>query len=38
MGTVAPYNHIPLQAEHGIKFLATTLMMYLTGFGQYWPV
>ena len=34
--TVGPYNHQSLQAEHGIKSLATILMKHLTGLGQYW--
>ena len=34
--TVAPYNHEPLQAEHGIKSLSRILMKQLTGQGQTW--
>ena len=33
--TVAPYNYQSLQAEHGIKSLATILTKDLTGLGQY---
>ena len=32
--TVVPYNHQPLQAEHGIKSLSTTLTKHLTNLGQ----
>ena len=35
--TVAPYNHQPLQAEHGIKPLLTILTKHLTYLGQIWP-
>ena len=35
--TVAPYNHQPLQAEHGIKSLSNILTKYLTNLGQMWP-
>ena len=35
--TVAPYNHQPLQAEHGIKSLSTILAKHLTHLGQMWP-
>ena len=35
--TIAPSNHQPLQAEHGIKSLANILTKHLTGIGQYWP-
>ena len=35
--TVAPYNHLSLQVEHGIKSLSTILMKYLTEQGQMWP-
>ena len=31
---VAPYNHQPLQAEHGIKLLSTILTKHLTKLGQ----
>ena len=33
---VVPYNHPSLQAEHGIKSLATILTKHLTGCGQHW--
>ena len=32
--TVAPYDHQPLQAEHGIKSLLTILTKHLTNLGQ----
>ena len=32
--TVAPYNHQPFQAAHGIKSLATILTTHLTDLGQ----
>ena len=35
--TVTPYNHQSLQAEHGIKSLATILMKHLTNLGHMWP-
>ena len=35
--TVAPYNHQPLQAEHGIKSLSMILTKHLTNLGQMWP-
>ena len=35
--TVAPYNHIYLQAEHGIKSLSHILTKHLTDLGQMWP-
>ena len=35
--TVPPYSHQPLQAEHGIKSLATILTKHLTNLGQMWP-
>ena len=31
---VSPYNHQPLQAEHGIKSLACILTKHLTSLGQ----
>ena len=34
--TVGPYNHMSLQAEHGIKPLSTILTKHLTGQGQTW--
>ena len=34
IGTVAPYNHQFLQAEHGIKSLSTILTKHLTNLGQ----
>ena len=34
--TVAPYNHLSLQAEHGIKSLSSILTKYLTEQGQIW--
>ena len=34
---VAPYNHQPLQAEHGIKSLSTILTKHLNNLGQIWP-
>ena len=34
--TVAPYNHQSLQAEHGIKSVATIIMKHLTGLGHNW--
>ena len=34
--TVAPYNHQPLQAEHGIKTLCRILVKHLSGQGQMW--
>ena len=35
--TVVPYNHLSLQAEHGIKSLSTILTKHLTSLGQMWP-
>ena len=32
--TKAPYNHQPLQAEHGIKSLSNILIKHLTEKGQ----
>ena len=32
--TIAPYNHQPLQVEHGIKSLTHILTKHLTGLGQ----
>ena len=37
MKTVAPFNHLSLQAEHGIKSLLTILTKHLTNLGQMWP-
>ena len=34
--TVAPYNHLSLQAEHGIKSLSRILTKHLSGQGQMW--
>ena len=34
---VSPTNHQSLQAEHGIKSLATLLLKHLTEFGKDWP-
>ena len=34
--TVAPYHHLSLQAEHGIKSLSRILTKHLTGQGQMW--
>ena len=34
--TVAPFNHMSLQAEHGIKSLSTILTKHLTEQGQMW--
>ena len=34
--TVAPYNHQPLQAGHGIKSLSTILTKHLTNLDQMW--
>ena len=34
---VAPFNHLSLQAEHGIKSLLTILTKHLTNLGQMWP-
>ena len=34
---VVAYNHISLQAEHGIKSLSTILTKHLTILGQIWP-
>ena len=34
--TVAPYNHLSLQAEHGIKSLSNILTKHLTNLGQMW--
>ena len=34
--TEAPYNHQPLQAEHGIKSLSSILTKHLTEQGQMW--
>ena len=33
---IAPFNHQPLQVEHGIKFLACILTKHLTGLDQMW--
>ena len=35
--TVAPYQHLSLQAEHSIKSLSTILTKHLTNVGQVWP-
>ena len=35
--TLTPYSHQLLQAEHGIKSLATILTKHLTSLGQMWP-
>ena len=35
--TVTPYNHLSLQAEHGIKSLSNILTKHLTNLGQMWP-
>ena len=35
--TVALYNHLSLQAEHGIKSLSMILTKHLTEQGQMWP-
>ena len=35
--TVSPYNHQPLQAEHGIKTLSTILTKHLPNLGHMWP-
>ena len=37
IGTVAPYNHQSLQAEHGIKSLSNILTKHLTNLDQMWP-
>ena len=37
IGTVAPFNHQSLQAEHGIKSLSNILAKHLTNLGQMWP-
>ena len=34
---VAPYNHQPLQAEHGIKSLSNILTKHWTNLGEMWP-
>ena len=34
--TIAPYNHLSLQAEHGIKSLTCILTKHFTGLGQMW--
>ena len=34
---VAPYNHISLQDEHGIKSLSCISTKHLTNLGQMWP-
>ena len=34
---MAPYNHQPLLAEHGIKSLSTIFNTHLTDLGQMWP-
>ena len=34
---MAPYNHLSLQAEHGITSLSTILTKHLTNLGQMWP-
>ena len=33
--TIAPYNHQPLQVEHGIKSLTPIEAKHLTGLGTY---
>ena len=33
---VGPYNHLSLQAEHGIKSLTDILTKHLTSLGQMW--
>ena len=35
--TVVPYNHQPLQTEHGIKSLSTIITKHHTNLGQMWP-
>ena len=35
--TVAPYNHQPLHAKHGIKSLPMISTKHLTNLGQMWP-
>ena len=35
--TVAPYNHEPLQDEHGIKSVSNIQTKHLTNLGQMWP-
>ena len=35
--TLAPYNHISLQAEHSIKSLSNILTKHLANLGQIWP-
>ena len=35
--TITPYNHQPLQVEHGIESLVTIFMKHFTGLEQYWP-
>ena len=36
--TVTPYNHQSLQAEYGIKYLSTTILMkHFTNLGEMWP-
>ena len=35
--TIAPYNHQPLLAEHGIKSLSMILTKHLRKQGQMWP-
>ena len=37
IGTVAPYNHQSLQAEHDTKSLSTILTKHVTNLGQMWP-
>ena len=34
--TIAPYNHLSLQVEHGIKSLTCILTKHLTSLGQMW--
>ena len=34
---MAPYNHLSLQAEHGIKSFLHILTKHLTNLGQMWP-
>ena len=35
---VVPYNHLSLQAEHGIKSLSNILTKHLTNLSQMWPI
>ena len=37
IGTVVPYNHRSLQAEHGIKSVSNIQTKHLTNVGQMWP-